>query len=89
MEIKWPENGDDWGTLAVGVAAGIGLVTALPIFGPVGRVSALGAVIGGLAGSAVSLVDFGDECSEEDDDNEGFLDSEDDTTLSNVVDLHT
>lgn len=44
-----------------GVAAGVGVVSALPVAGPIGAVTAVGAVvgasIGGLAGAAESAID--------------------------------
>ncbi len=62
VTLSMPEGGKDWLKLAGGVAAGIGTVAALPIFGPIGTVTALGAVLGGLAGASLQLIE-GDEPS--------------------------
>lgn len=39
-----------------GVAAGVGSVALLPVFGPIGTVSLLGAVLGGTAGGIAGAV---------------------------------
>lgn len=65
VTLKIPEDSGDWLKLAGGVAAGIGTVAALPIFGPIGTVTALGAVLGGLAGAGSQL--FDDDGEDEED----------------------
>ena len=45
------------GRMAVGAAAGVALVTALPLFGAVGTVTALGLTVGSLIGAAGGVVD--------------------------------
>ena len=44
------------GTVAIGVAAGVGGVAALPVFGPIGVVTALGFAVGGGVGAAGGAV---------------------------------
>ena len=61
VTLNLPNEGKDWLKLAGGVAAGIGTVAALPIFGPIGTVTALGAVLGGLAGAGSQLLDTEDD----------------------------
>jgi hypothetical protein len=43
--------------IATGAAAGVLVVTALPIFGAIGAVTATGAAIGSVAGGLAGLVD--------------------------------
>ncbi len=44
------------GTVTIGVAAGVGGVAALPVFGPIGVVTALGFAVGGGVGAASGAV---------------------------------
>ena len=43
--------------IAAGAAAGVAVITALPIFGAVGAITATGAVVGALLGGAAGLAD--------------------------------
>ncbi len=43
--------------IATGAAAGVAVITALPIFGAVGTITATGAVVGALIGSGAGLAD--------------------------------
>jgi hypothetical protein len=43
--------------VAVGAAAGVAAVTALPVFGAVGTITALGTVVGATLGGAAGVAD--------------------------------
>lgn len=42
---------------AKGAAAGVAVLTALPVFGAVGTITAAGVVLGSVAGAAAAIVD--------------------------------
>ena len=44
-------------SIAKGAASGVLVVTALPIFGPVGVITAAGVVVGSTVGAAAGLAD--------------------------------
>ena len=43
--------------VALGASAGVALLTALPIFGAVGTITAAGAVVGSLVGGMAGVLD--------------------------------
>ncbi len=43
--------------VAVGAAAGVAAVTALPLFGAVGTITALGTVVGSILGGGAGVAD--------------------------------
>ncbi|MHB1676156.1 MAG: hypothetical protein ACYCSS_01290 [Sulfuriferula sp.] len=43
--------------IAAGAAAGVAVITALPIFGAVGAITATGAIVGAVMGGAAGLAD--------------------------------
>jgi len=46
-----------WGKLAKGViGAGVGVITALPVFGAIGAITATGALVGAGLGSALASI---------------------------------
>lgn len=47
--------------IATGAAAGVLVITALPIFGAVGAITATGAAVGSIAGGVAGLVDSLDD----------------------------
>jgi hypothetical protein len=47
--------------VALGAGAGVAVITALPIFGSVGTITAVGMVVGSLFGGACAVVDEFDD----------------------------
>ncbi|MHB1938526.1 MAG: hypothetical protein ACYCOR_18370 [Acidobacteriaceae bacterium] len=43
--------------MAVGAVAGVALITALPVFGTVGAITATGTIVGSLLGAAAGAYD--------------------------------